>query len=108
MTDFRKVSFYTVLALTAVFVMATSGHLVFAADNLDTVIAKLDASAKNFKSAQADILWDNVQVKPVEDDDKQVGTVLFERKNGETEVALHLKTDNGAPVQKDMVYADGV
>jgi outer membrane lipoprotein-sorting protein len=107
MTDFRRAS-CTVLALTAVLGMATSGRLVFAADNLDSVIAKLDSSAKNFKSAQADILWDNVQVKPIEDDDKQVGTVLFERKSDQMQVAVHLKTDNGQPVQKDMVYAAGI
>jgi outer membrane lipoprotein-sorting protein len=37
-----------------------------------------------------------------------VGTVLFERKNGQVQMALHIKTDNGKPVQKDLVYAGGV
>jgi len=79
-----------------------------AEDDLGKVIAKLDASAAKFKSAQADIVWDNVQVKPIEDDDKQTGTAIFARKGGQMQVAVHLKSDNSKPIQKDMVYADGV
>src|SRR6202042_1631771 len=29
-------------------------------------------------------------------------------KDGQMQVALHLKSDNGQPIQKDMVYGDGV
>jgi outer membrane lipoprotein-sorting protein len=79
-----------------------------AADDLEKVLARLDASAAKFKSAQADIVWDNVQTQPIEDDDKQVGNVFFERKDGQVQMAVHLKTDNGKPVQKDIVYAGGV
>jgi outer membrane lipoprotein-sorting protein len=79
-----------------------------ATDDLSNVLAKLDAVAAKFKSAQADINWDNVQTAPVPDSDVQVGTVLFERKNGQVQMALHLKTDNNKPVLKDMVYSGGV
>lgn len=79
-----------------------------AADDLTSVLAKLDAASVKFKSAQADIEWDNVQTAPIEDIDKQAGTVLFERKNGQLAMALHLKTDNGKPVVKDMVYSGGL
>ncbi len=77
--------------------------------DLDKVLAKLDASAKTFKSAQADIVWDNVITQPAPDTDSQVGTVLFARsKSGEMEMALHIKTDNARPALKDLIYADGV
>jgi len=80
-----------------------------AADDLDKVISKLDASAKTFTSAQADIVWDNTQTQPVPDTDSQVGTILFARgKDGQMQVALHVKTDNGKPVEKDMVYSGGI
>jgi outer membrane lipoprotein-sorting protein len=79
-----------------------------AADELDSVIARLDASATKFKSAQADITWDNVQTQPIPDTDRQAGTIVLERKGGETQVGLHIKTDNGKPVLKDMVYAGGI
>jgi outer membrane lipoprotein-sorting protein len=78
-------------------------------DPLTAQLAKLDASAAKFKSAQADIVWDNVQTQPSPDKDSQVGTILFARgKNGEMQIALHIATDNGKPALKDVAYADGV
>jgi outer membrane lipoprotein-sorting protein len=109
MTVLRKIAFCSVLVLTAALETACSGRLVFAEDDLGKVLAKLDASAKTFSSAQADIVWDNVQTQPVLDKDSQVGTVVFARaKNGQMQVAVHIKTDNGKPVLKDLSYADGV
>ncbi len=76
--------------------------------DLEKVLTKLDASAAKFKSAQAQFVWDNVQTKPIEEDDKQTGTAIFERKDGQMKIAVHLKTFNGKPLEKDMVYSDGV
>jgi outer membrane lipoprotein-sorting protein len=107
MTFFRKASFGGAPAIFAV--LAIVALPLRAADDLDKVIAKLDASAKTFTSAQADIAWDNVQTQPVLDKDSQVGTAIFARaKNGQMQVAVHIKTDNGKPVLKDLSYADGV
>ncbi len=75
--------------------------------DLAAVLAKLDASSVKFKSAQAEILIDNVQTEPVPDKDTQTGTVAFQRKGGQLSMALHLKTDNGKPVPKDAIYANG-
>jgi outer membrane lipoprotein-sorting protein len=105
MTNFRKTLSFSYLA--AALLALSMVRPAVAADDLDKVITRLDASAAKFKSAQADITWDNVQVAPIEDKDSQVGTVVFERKNGQVQMALHIKTDNGKPVLKDMVYADG-
>lgn len=97
------------LALISLMAMASVALRAGAADDLAKVIARLDASAKTFKSAQADIVWDNVQTKPFEDKDSQVGTVLFERgKDGELKLALHVVTDQGRPADKEVVYSDGV
>jgi len=79
-----------------------------AADELTVVLSKLDASSTKFKSAQADITSENTQTAPILDTDTQTGTVLFERQNGQLQMALHLKTDNGQPAEKDVVYADGL
>lgn len=77
--------------------------------DLEKVLAKLDASAKTFKSAQANVQWDTVTVAPIADTESQVGTVLFARgTSGDSEVALHFRTDNGRPITKDLVYAGGV
>jgi outer membrane lipoprotein-sorting protein len=108
MTHASRAPFLAVLAASAILTVAPSASHASSADDLQKVLARLDASAAKFKSAQADIVWDHVQVKPIEDDDKQLGSITFERRNGEMQVALRLKTDNGSPVQKDMVYAGGV
>jgi outer membrane lipoprotein-sorting protein len=108
MSRLRKAYIGKVFAFSAILIFAGRGWSALAADDLGNVSARLDASAAKFKSAQADIVWENVQVAPIPDSDKQAGTVLFERKNGEVEVALHLNTDNGQPIHKDLVYAGGV
>jgi outer membrane lipoprotein-sorting protein len=79
-----------------------------AADDLGNVLSKLDAAALKFKSAQADIVWDNVQTEPLPDKDSQTGTIFFKRQAGEVEVALRLKADNGQPIEKDILYGGGV
>ena len=88
---------------------ATAAAQPAAQPDLDKVLAKLDSSAKTFKSAQADIVWDNIITQPAPDTDSQVGTVLFARsKSGEMRMALHIKTDNGRSALKDLIYAEGV
>jgi hypothetical protein len=109
MTFFRKACLFTLFAIAASLGLRTSSSRVFAADDLDKILAKLDDSAKTFTSAQADIVWDNIQTQPVPDKDSQVGTALFARsKDGQMQVAVHIKTDNGKPMQKDLSYAGGV
>ena len=107
MTFLRKTCFGTAPVILAV--LAATVIPVRAADDLDKVIAKLDASAKTFASAQADIVWDNFQTQPVPDKDSQTGTVLFARgKDGQMQVAVRIKTDNGKPMQKDLSYTGGI
>jgi len=105
MTFDRKTHFRAFFAIASLLTLFVGVHPMFAADDLAAVLAKLDAASVKFKSAQADIEWDNVQTAPIEETDKQSGTVLFQRKDGQLAMALHLKTYNGKPVPKDMVYA---
>jgi outer membrane lipoprotein-sorting protein len=107
MTTSRRCLLNKAFALTGVLLLAVAVRPVLAADDLNQVLAKLDAASVKFRSAQADIVWDNVQTQPLPDTDSQAGTILFERKNGQLRMALHLKTDNGKPAPKDVVYADG-
>jgi outer membrane lipoprotein-sorting protein len=105
MTFFRRNVF---VALIAVLMLGSGIRSAFAAEDLAGVLAKLDAASTKFKSAQADLTTDIVQTQPLPDEDKQTGTVLFQRKDGQLQMALHLKTDNGKPVLKDLVFAGGV
>ncbi len=94
--------------LMALIALSGAARPAVAADDLAKVLAKLDAASGKFKSAQAEITWENVQTEPIPDSDMQVGNVLFERKSGQLRMALHLRTENGKPIQKDMVYAEGL
>ena len=96
------------LAIGVVVASVASSAAYLHAEDLNSVLGKLDAASAKFKSAQADITWDNVQVAPLPDTDTQAGTVLFERSGGQLEMALHLKSDNGKPVEKDLVYSSGL
>ncbi len=94
-------------AATAV-VLCSLAMPAFAADDLAGVLNKLDASSAKFKSAQADITSENTQTQPILDTDTQTGSVLFQRENGQLQMALHLKTDNGKPAEKDVVFSGGL
>jgi len=107
MTKFSKALRYSA-AVFAVFLTLQGLTIAYAADDLTRVLSRLDAAAVKFKSAEADIVTDIVQVQPLPDDDKQTGTILFERKGTDLQMALHLKTDNGRAVSKELVYASGV
>jgi outer membrane lipoprotein-sorting protein len=105
----RKLFATQSMAVTLLAAMTASAVVpAMAADDVTPVLNKLDATSKTFKSAQADILWDHVQTQPIEDKDTQAGTLLVVRDGGGTRMALHIKTDNGQPALKDMVYADGI
>lgn len=99
----RAVSGALLLALCAFMTLAQSPD-----QELDKTLARLDATAQKFKSAEAEVVWDNVQTQPIYDKDTQTGTIYFERRKGEVSTALQLKTLDGKPVPKEMVYDGGV
>jgi outer membrane lipoprotein-sorting protein len=68
---------------------------------LDSILARMDATAANFRSAQADFTWDQYQ-KVVDETDKQSGKVYFRRQGKETEMAA----DITAPDQKYVLFTD--
>lgn len=90
------------LLLTATVAAAQS-----AGGTLQQVFARLDATAAKFHTAEADVTWDNVQTQPILDKDTQTGTIAVERHKGKVAIALHLKTFDGKPVPKVMVYDGG-
>lgn len=80
----------------------------FAADDLKTVLAKLDASAAKFHSASADFEFDTAQTEPIPDTDKQTGTVYYERKSNGFQAGVHIREENGHVTPKTIVVSGGV
>lgn len=97
------------LVLAAITALALlPGRTAFAADDLDKVLRKLDASAANFHSTSADFEFDSVLTEPIPDTDVQKGTVYYERKDRAFEMAAHIREFNGKIVPKVYSYAAGV
>lgn len=70
--------------------------------NLESVLTQMDQGAANFRSAEADLLWDQYQ-KVVNETDTQKGKIYFRRTSKETQAAIHIT----APDTKDVLYTDG-
>ncbi len=94
------------VAACLLFLLCATAHAK-AADDLNAALRRLDAAALKFKSAEAEIVWDNVQTEPLPDKDTQTGNAVFERKGGQLSVALHIKTENGKPYVKEVAYTGG-
>lgn len=79
----------------------------FAADDLQTVLHKLDVAAASFHTTSADFEFDTVQTDPVPDKDVQKGVVYYERKGQAFEMGVHIHEVNGQPVPKVIVCCAG-
>lgn len=74
--------------------------------DLQKVLSQMDAASANFQSAQADFSFDSYTAV-VQSHDVQKGTIAFRRAGGATEMMMHVKTDEGQPSLKDVLYKDG-
>jgi outer membrane lipoprotein-sorting protein len=89
-------------------VVLAPGRAAFAADDLQAVLARLDAAAERFKSTTADFEFDSIQTDPIPDKDVQKGTIYFERTGNSFQMAAHIKEVSGKPVPKIYTYSKGV
>ncbi len=80
---------------------------VFAADNLDGVLRRLDAAAANFHTTSTEFEFDTVSTVPIYDKDVQKGTAYYKRDGKSFQMAAHITEVNGKPVPKDLTYSDG-
>jgi outer membrane lipoprotein-sorting protein len=81
---------------------------VFAADDLKSALAELNAAAVKFHSASADFDAVNELTEPVPDKEVQTGAVYFDRKGSSFEIGIHFEKDNGRVVPKIIVIKGGV
>jgi outer membrane lipoprotein-sorting protein len=79
-----------------------------AAQDLKTVLAKLDTAAANFHSTSADFEFDSIQTDPVPNKEVQKGTVYYERKGKDFQMAAHIDQENGKPSPKIYTFSKGV
>jgi outer membrane lipoprotein-sorting protein len=75
----------------------------YSGSSLESVLTQMDSAAAQFRTAQADFVWDQYQ-KVVNETDTQKGKVYYRRTGkGETQMAANIQS----PEQKYLVFADG-
>jgi outer membrane lipoprotein-sorting protein len=98
----------TRMKMAVVTAMAVLGSAAALAQNaeLQKVLSEMDAASAKFQSAQADFTADSYTAV-VQSHDIQAGTIAFRRVGGATEMIMHVKTDEGQPSLKDVLYKNG-
>ncbi len=79
----------------------------FAAENLDSVLRKLDAAAANFHTTSADVEFDTVSTQPIFDEDIQKGVTYYKRDGQVFQWSAHIDQVNGKQVPKVVVLSGG-
>ena len=70
--------------------------------SLESVLKKMDAAASNFRTTQADFVWEQYQ-KVVDDKDTQKGTVYYRRAGKDIQMMAEVKE----PERKYVLFKDG-
>lgn len=84
-------------------------HTAFAAEDVASVLAKIDAAGANIKTISADFEWKTVATQPITDEETQQGTLYFKRARGDSfQMAADVQTENGAPSPKILTYSRGI
>lgn len=71
--------------------------------DLQKVLSQMDTASQKFQSAQADFSWDQLTAV-VQSHEITAGTIAFRRAGSNTEMIAHVKTDNGQPAPKEILY----
>lgn len=74
---------------------------------LNKVLAQMDAAAAKFHSAKANFQWDQFE-RVVSATDTQTGVIYFMRSAKGLQMAADVKTYDGKPAKKTVVFQDGV
>lgn len=99
----RKSTLFILTAFAAALITVPSAQ----ADDLASVLAKLDAAAKDFHTTTANVEFDTIQTDPVPDKDVLTGTAYYERTGERFQMAAHLTQHNNRPTAKTYIFSGG-
>jgi outer membrane lipoprotein-sorting protein len=91
-----------IFAVALVLAMVTA-RSAFAADDLQSVLRKLDTASASFRTTSADFEFDTVTTVPIFDKDVQKGAVYYKRDPKNSQMAAHINQVNGRAVPKVVV-----
>ncbi len=91
-----------IAAFAALFAGLFGGAATARAQNLETVLNKMDAASEAFRTTQADFSWDQYQLV-VNETDVQEGTIYFRRGGNETQMAADIRQ----PDARYVIFSEG-
>lgn len=94
-----------IVAFGAVALLGSAAALGQNAD-LQKVLGQMDAASSRFQSAQADFTADSYTAV-VDSHSIQKGTIAFRRNGDKVEMSMHVKTEDGQPSEKYVLYKNG-
>jgi outer membrane lipoprotein-sorting protein len=94
--------FVILLSLASVSAVATPQSQESKSSSLESVLKRMDAAASNFRTTQADFVWEQYQ-KVVNDKDTQKGTVYYRRAGKDIQMMAEVKE----PERKYVLFKDG-
>lgn len=83
------------------------GQVAYGADDLKSVLARLNTAAQAFKTTSATFEFDSLTTLPVEDKTVQTGEVYYEKNGKSFAMAAHIEKVDGQPVPKIYVFKSG-
>ena len=78
------------------------------ADDLNGVLQKLNAAAKDFHTTTASFEFDSIQTDPIPDTDILTGTAYYSRRGNAFQMAAHIHAHNKGPAAKTYIFSGGV
>ena len=78
------------------------------AEDLNSVLARLNAAAKRFHTTSASFVFDTETLDPIPDTDLQKGVVYYERSSSSFKMAAHIHEHNGRPAPGAYSFSGGV
>jgi hypothetical protein len=97
----RKLAYFAIVAATFSVVRPAR------ADDLNSVLQRLDAAAKDFHTTTANVEFDTIQTDPIPDTDVMTGIAYYDRKGNSFEMAAHLHQHNGRTAEKTYIFSGG-
>jgi outer membrane lipoprotein-sorting protein len=93
---------FAIRTATLIWLLSLGAWAESDAAGLERVLSQMDAAAKNFRTTDATVVWDQYQ-RVIDDTDTQKGRIYFRRDGGEMQVAV----DFVEPDKKYVLYSGG-
>lgn len=90
------------IAIAVLLSVAAKAQIAGESPELERVLAQMDATAKKFGSAEANVVWDQYD-KVINETETQKGKIYFRRESGEIQMAA----DFTEPDPKYVIYSGG-